>query len=322
MSKLEIQPDTFFETMCYDSDYTIYFCNQEGRVSSFNIYRLKSQLNPNNLTESQEENLNKKVLRDNCQLVLRRNSFENPSEHIIGMKVLEDESEYKMLLLITDQSLYTKQLVSEKGGTRNEKSVDPFTKPKKILSISEYLKISFEIKSYMIQDVKMVDSEIFLKVTDLAFEDPRKKHQKWYIIKFSFGDKSQKYSKNLNTLKDISGQSRFPTPNDQSPPKIFEKWFLPFFHDENGNFWVCPKTPDQVYFNINKKIFRSQLILDTKDGRRDSVECEQVYKYKFGIRYLEFSIEGDIAICSDKSDRVIVLNIEKKMAKNNDLPSH
>lgn len=319
MIKLDIFPNSEYKAMCYDSDYTIYYSHQKRFVSSFNIYSIKSKVIGEKLTKSQRKREKEKLIHHHAEMVIHSNCFEDSNEIVMDLRVMEEIFDFKYLLIVTNRSLYTKKLDSKKDETSNLATINPMSKLRKIESISGYLRKNFKIEDFKIKDVQMDNSEIYLKIGDLSFEDANDNSPTLIILKYSFEDREKKTSQNLKTLRAISAIDQDDDSDDESKPRLCEKWYLPLYHGEDEEFWAAHTQHDQIYFSKKKKVYSAKLFLDAEDddGPKDFSmgKCKLVYSNKFGIRFLDFSLSGKLAVCSDKEDRIIILKTENKWEK-------
>lgn len=235
------------------------------------------------------------------RLVISNSIFVNQNETVLDLKIFTSDFNNTFLLVICGKSIFAKRLTSSQRTSGGADSTDPRSGILKILSVDELLQSSLGLTKFRILDVKMLGKRIYFKIGELSSRHQNGRQPCFYILQLLL-DEPVKQAKSILSLADASKQQAF--------PEIFDLFYFPLFQKNIHDFWIDPGQPSQVFFSLGERLYTSRLILADSDHPSDanSAMCKCVYRNHFGIHQLQFSSEGDFAICSDKPDRVIVLN--------------
>ena len=264
-----------------------------------------------------------------ARLIVEENFFRDRNEQIVRLKVFTSSSKVEYLLIFSTRSMYYMELPSEPESLQMLNSDKIRMSPVKI-SYHEYdttdsrprlyrmtsINLSESnqslqnlLKSYSFCDLKIVKTNVFVRFSKNSGDSGKARNPEsrktpvYYIIRFILDDQSLE-SKRVDRLTEKTQGLRI---SDCDP-----KLFLALYDEDIREFWINPGQLNRVYFCLENVLYMANLKYLTKQNLASANynECKIIYSNKFGINFLQFFSEEKLAVCSDKPNRIILIETE------------
>jgi hypothetical protein len=267
-----------------------HFSNSIDQINKLNTLKL-SGLKPKQIDMPTTKIVDKEFFDENC-------------EQVVDLKIFKSFINKAYLLIITNESIYTKKLLDKQHYVKGTSFLRQNTPPIKIFSILSFLKNKFGIKSFNILDVKVIKGSIFIKVVNndaMSSLNNQEKIPFYYILKLCLEKKIHRKNSVFALESAVTNIETL---------KIINVSYLPLFQMQILEFWINENEIDMIYFSIHNKLYKGELILteSNQNSISDLGICHLVYRNNYGIRFLQFSKTNNLVVFSDKPDRVVILN--------------
>ena len=293
---LKIQLQANFKAICYDSNYTVYFSTSDMQIYMVNVnqdFSSKTQRDIKNFQRLQQP-----LTKTNYCQVQSRPIAENSNEQVVEMSVYKSSSRVNYLLIISTHAMYSLEL------PRNSEPFDNLARDFKYPELHEIdLQSScrgpgINFEDNQILDVKIEGTSVFIRLSKNKLDSGRGDAPAFQIWAFLVDDRFGNATEAFHLKKKSPGPKSL---------KIFRRAYLSLYCQDIEEFWIDPSDLEQVYFCLEKTLYCSRFISENGSKNPKSNECRSLYSSHYGIRFFQFSADEKTAICSDKRDRVIVL---------------
>ena len=258
--------------------------------------------------------------------IVRKHFLREPNEAIVKMKVFTSSSKLQYLLIFSTHSMYHAKLLKEPEPLDSLDS-GPISLMPEELFYCDFNRIESHPslkrhaqdpckqtpnagifrRHYTCSDVKIVNTRVFVKFSKRAGMRESSDQRKWpehCVVRFTLDDHSRRvrYADQLRTGNE-----------DQLRVLDFDsKLFSPIFEKETEDFWLDPSQPDRLYFHLDRKVYMTKFKHFSEQSLQNArlFLCKVVYSSKFEIRFWQFSSKDKLAVCSDKSYRIILIETE------------
>ena len=290
--ELTTQSKKKLRAFCYDSNYRVFFCDSDDRV----------RMSSTHLND--HDQIACKIKKYQKQNELCRDFLTRPGERVIKMQTLKTSLNVRHLLVISSHALYNLRLSGEAGHLSGPHSKHAIKACAEIPLVDEATRSKLDLESYRISDVKSFKTHFFVKFKlECEPELPAERKPPSHILNFELDD----HSHEVETVKSIIKHR----PKSKALTAS-RRTFLSLYSSEIEDFFVNPGQLDEVYFCFDRKIYMARLIPLGEHGPKDpaSNKCLKVYSSKFDVQKLQFSSDGEFAICQDKDDRAVLLETQ------------